>query len=229
MSPQPRLSETEHEALRQRYAALPDFDVVAMHDTGPEGLASPDAWELLEAEYRQRSLAGSEAEDRAEAYLETERKHEATLGATAPVLARLVQGSLDALAAAFIGFAAALCFAVVLTILGVNSDISAALLVIVFLALSLGYQVWFELQQQATPIMRQFGLRVVTTFGTPPGAVRLILRAVLRPVVMFGPLWYAVGRTWWGHDVLTGTRVVQINSGATSDVLSQLTTPQRDA
>jgi len=208
MSPELRLSESEHEALRLRYAGLSDFDVVAMHDAGPPGLASPDAWELLDAEYRRRSLAGSEAENGAEAYLEAERQHEAILEATAPVLARLVQGLLDAAIAAFIGFAAALGVGVASQAAGLNADLSAALAVIAFLAVSVGYQVWFEFRDQATPVMRQLGLQVVTTSGQRPGALRLIFRALLRPVIMFGPFWYAVGRTWWGQDVLTGTRVV---------------------
>ena len=50
----PRLEKAQRDALERRYADLADPEIEMMYQTGPAGLASPDAWELLVAERRRR-------------------------------------------------------------------------------------------------------------------------------------------------------------------------------
>ncbi len=53
---QPRLEPSERQNLERRYAELSDEQIAAMYQTGPAGMATPDAWELLEKEARRRRL-----------------------------------------------------------------------------------------------------------------------------------------------------------------------------
>jgi uncharacterized RDD family membrane protein YckC len=86
---------------------------------------------------------------------------------------------------------------------------------ILFMLLFFAYQPFFEIRSQASPVMRVFGMRVVTEAGDRPSKLSLVFRSILRPigpillVSMIWPITFLVlARSPWTHDFLTGTRII---------------------
>lgn len=203
----------EIEQMRDTYRRLPDYDIAELHARGASGLRSPAFWILLQEEFDRRqqtarddsllTLSRQAQESIEEANL-AERRQLALASFYAPWYVRIGASGVDGI----LYLIAVSVWGVVGRSLSIHPDIVAIVAVLGYF----GYQVVPEATSGATPGKRVFGLRVVTAQGARPTLGQLIVRAILKPFLFFGLLWYLLWKTPWGHDVLTSTRVVRVGT-----------------
>ena len=203
------MSDDSIAELRATYRRLSDHDLADLHALGPGALRSREAWQVLDDEFRLRGSAITELEaaaaDRHHKAQSLESAASALITRYAPFPLRLLQGSLDLLLSLLF------CYTVVSALLALplDRDILEALALPLFFLAFLGSTLLVEWRTGTSPGMALFKLQVVTPAGERPDLPRLAVRSVLRPFGLFGFIFYALVHTPWGHDALSGTRVVR--------------------
>ncbi len=191
------MDQEELDRLRERYRRLSDYDIGRLHADGPDAFNSPEAWEMISAEFERRGQAAEEAEEYFEDERETKRaQQEADKrldSIKAPTFARVVATAVDLV----------LLWIVLALTAWAGGDVGIVFALIVAVC----YHPISEHLTGRTAGKAFAGTRVVARDGGRASFSALIVRQLARPLIG-GLLWYALIGTFAVHDRASGTRVV---------------------
>ena len=188
------------DGFRERLRGVGDETIAEMHADGPDGMATSEAWKILDEEFRCREESIPEAIEMVERRQEDSDLRGRVAAAQASFGIRLGASMVE------LGVLAALAMAGGLF----SPQIGAIVWVWGWWLYFFIYFPICESQFSGTLAARYFGLRVVTLEMEVPSAFQIVARALLRPLGPAGLFWWAFWGTPWLHDLVTKTRVIRI-------------------
>jgi hypothetical protein len=196
------VSPSELAAYKTTYSHMSDYDLAEIHAAGPSGVISPEVWHLVQGEFGRRGTTILEeaglAVHRQRARSEKQERFNEVHRRSVPCYVRVGTGVLETAILSVPSMAA-------MALLGADPADGFAGTLLFYLGV---YLPVCELLWQRTFAMRALGQHLVRTTGGKPTKAQVLGRWLLRPLGFSGFLWYALWGTFWLHDGLTKTRVV---------------------